>query len=136
MAGLTMAALLAAAAVAAAAPPASTIDVSATTVHAGDTFSVTEQLYNPTDFTVTGAKAAVYTKEKPITELVDLVSCAGTIGCDQYLSSYRGGVGDLGAGESRTVTLTLRVKENVIGGQFTLQHQFAGDNYAFGVEDG
>jgi hypothetical protein len=136
LAALTAAALFAAPAVASAAPAPSTIDVSDTSVHAGDTFTVTEQLYNPTDFVVTGAKAAVYTKEKAITELVDLVSCDGTIGCDQYLSSYRGGVGDLGAGESRTVTFTFHVKEDAAGGQFTLQHQFAGDNYAFSVEDG
>ena len=137
MAALTTAALLAAPAVAAAAPPASTIDVSATTVHAGDTFSVTEQLYNPTDFTVTGAKAALYAKEKPIVDLVDLVSCAGSVApCSPYLSSFRGGVGDLAAGESRTVKFTFRVKDDVQPGQFTLQHQFAGDNYAFGVEDG
>lgn len=137
MAVLTMAALLAAPAVAAAAPPASTIDVSATTVHAGDTFSVTEQLYNPTDFTVTGAKAALYVKEKPIVDLVDLVSCTGSVApCSPYLSSFRGGVGDLAAGESRTVQFTFRVKDDVQPGQFTLQHQFAGDNYAFAVEDG
>src|SRR6184192_3145062 len=137
LAALTMAALLTAPAVAAAAPPASTIDVSATTVHAGDTFSVTEQLYNPTDFTVTGAKAALYVKEKPIVDLVDLVSCTGSVApCSQYLSSFRGGVGDLAAGESRTVKFTFRVKDDVQPGQFTLQHQFAGDNYAFAVEDG
>ncbi|MCR6488242.1 hypothetical protein M8542_35975 [Amycolatopsis sp. OK19-0408] len=136
LAALTAAALFSAPAVASAAPAPSTIDVSDTSLHAGDTFTVTEQLYNPTDFTVTGAKAALYAKEKPIVDLVDLVSCAGTIGCDQYLSSYRGGVGDLNAGESRTVTFTLRVKEDVTGGEFTLQHQFAGDNYAFSVEDG
>lgn len=136
LAALTAAALFTAPAVASAAPAPSSIDVSDTSLHAGDTFTVTEQLYNPTDFTVTGAKAALYAKEKPIVELADLVSCAGTIGCDQYLSSYRGGVGDLGAGESRTVTFTLRVKEDATAGQFTLQHQFAGDNYAFSVEDG
>ncbi|MEV6872548.1 hypothetical protein [Amycolatopsis sp. NPDC051128] len=137
LAALTTAVLFAAPAVAAAAPPASTIDVSATTVRAGSTITVTEQLYNPTDFTVTGAKAALYTKEKPIVDLVDLVSCAGSaLSCAPYLSSFRGAVGDLGAGESRTVTFTLRVKEDVQPGQFTLQHQFAGDNYAFAVEDG
>jgi len=136
LAALTTAVLFAAPAVAAAAPPTSTIDVSATTVRAGNTFTVTEQLYNPTDFTVTGAKAALYAKEKPVVDLVDLVSCAGAIACDQYLSSFRGGVGDVAAGESRTVTFTFRVKEDVQPGQFTLQHQFAGDNYAFGVEDG
>jgi hypothetical protein len=136
LAALTTAVLFAAPAVAAAAPPTSTIDVSATTVRAGNTFTVTEQLYNPTDFTVTGAKAALYAKEKPVVDLVDLVSCAGAIACDQYLSSFRGGVGDVAAGESRTVTFTFRVQEDVQPGQFTLQHQFAGDNYAFGVEDG
>ncbi|RSD25717.1 COG1361 family protein [Amycolatopsis eburnea] len=136
LAALTTAALIAAPAVASAAPSPSSIDVSATTVHAGDTFTVTEQLYNPTDFTVTGAKAALYTKEKPVVDLVNLVSCTGAIACSPYLSSFRGGVGDLGAGESKTVTFTFRVKEDVDPGQFTLQHQFAGDNYAFGVEDG
>jgi uncharacterized repeat protein (TIGR01451 family) len=137
LAALTTAVLCAAPAVAAAAPPASTIDVSATTVRPGVTFTVTEQLTNPTDFTVTGAKAALYVKEKPIADVVDLVSCAGTNApCTPYLSSFRGGVGDLGAGESRTVTFTVRVKDDVEPGRFTLQHQFAGDNYAFGVEDG
>ncbi|WP_370970161.1 hypothetical protein [Amycolatopsis sp. cg9] len=136
LAALTNAALIAAPAVASAAPPPSSIDVSATTVHAGDTLTVTEQLYNPTDFTVTGAKAALYAKEKPVVDLVDLVSCTGAIACSPYLSSFRGGVGDLGAGESKTVTFTFRVKDDVQPGQFTLQHQFAGDNYAFGVEDG
>jgi uncharacterized repeat protein (TIGR01451 family) len=137
LAALTAAALCAAPAVASAAPPASTIDVSATTVRAGTTFTVTEQLTNPTDFTVTGAKAALYVKEKPIADVLDLVSCTGAIApCAPYLSSFRGGVGDVGAGESRTVTFTLRVKDDVAPGQFTLQHQFAGDNYAFSVEDG
>lgn len=137
LAALTTAVLCAAPAVAAAAPAPSTIDVSATTVRAGDTLTVTEQLTNPTDFTVTGAKAALYVKEKPIADLLDLVSCTGAIApCAPYLSSFRGGVGDLGAGESRTVTWTLRLKDDVEPGEFTLQHQFAGDNYAFGVEDG
>jgi uncharacterized repeat protein (TIGR01451 family) len=137
LAALTTAVLCAAPTIAAAAPPASTIDISATTVRAGDTITVTEQLTNPADFTVTGAKAALYVKEKPIADVVDLVSCTGVIApCAPYLSSFRGGVGDLGAGESRTVTYTLRVQEDVQPGQFTLQHQFAGDNYAFAVEDG
>ncbi|WP_290050659.1 hypothetical protein [Amycolatopsis solani] len=136
LAALTTAALIAAPAVASAAPPPSSIDVSATTVHAGDTLTVTEQLYNPTDFTVTGAKAALYAKEKPVVDVLDLVSCTGAIACSPYLSSFRGGVGDLGAGESKTVTFTFRVKEDADPGQFTLQHQFAGDNYAFGIEDG
>jgi uncharacterized repeat protein (TIGR01451 family) len=137
LAALTTAVLFGAPAVAFAAPAPSAIEVSDTTLHAGDTFTVTEQLYNPTDFTITGAKAAVYSKETPIIDLVDLVSCTGSVvPCAQYLSSFRGGVGDLGPGESRSVTFTFQVKEGAVAGQITLQHQFAGDNYAFAVEDG
>jgi hypothetical protein len=137
LAALTTAVLFGAPAVAFAATPASAIEVSDTTLRAGDTFTVTEQLSNPADFTVTGAKAAVYTKETPIVDLVDLVSCTGSVApCAPYLGSFRGGVGDLGPGESRTVTFTFKVKDDARGGQFTLQHQLAGDNYAFGVDDG
>ncbi len=137
LAALTVAAGVLLAPAALAAPPASAIAVSDTTLTAGQTFTVTQTLHNPEDFTVTGAKAALYAKEGPITSLVDLVSCTGTIvTCAQYLSSFRGPVGDLGAGESATVTFTFRLKSDAAPGTFTLQHQFAGDNYAFGILDG
>lgn len=136
LAVLTALALFGTPAVANAAPPTSSIDVSPQSVHQGAVFTVTQQLYNPADFTVTAAKAGLYAKEKPIVDLVDLVSCTGTIACSQYLGSFRGAVGDLGPGESRTVTFTFRVKDDAPIGAFTLQHQFVGDNYAFETFDG
>jgi hypothetical protein len=50
--------------------------------------------------------------------------------------SYRGGVGDLPGGESRTVVFTLRIKEDAAPGQFTLQHQHVGENFSFEIRDG
>ncbi|HKN56006.1 MAG TPA: hypothetical protein VJX66_26155 [Amycolatopsis sp.] len=117
--------------------PTSTISVSDATVQPGGTFQVTQTLYNPKDFTVTAAKAALYGKEKRIVDLVDLVSCTGTIvPCAPYLSSFRGPVGDLGPGETRTVVFSFRVKDDAELGAVTLQHQFVGDNYAFDTFDG
>jgi hypothetical protein len=122
---------------ASAAPLSSSADVNPTTVGRGQTFTVTVSLYNPEQFTVTNAKAAVYGTPAALTDTTDLVSCTGAVAdCSAYFSSYRAPVGDLPAGESRTVTFTLRVKDGAEPGPFTLQSQFVGDNYAFETLDG
>jgi uncharacterized repeat protein (TIGR01451 family) len=118
-------------------PPSSAIDVTPTALQPGETFTVTQTIYNDRDFTIVGAKAALYGKEKSLVEVADLVSCTGTIApCGALGSSYRGGFGDLPSGESRTVVFTLKVKDTATSGQLTLQHQFVGDNYAFETLDG
>jgi uncharacterized repeat protein (TIGR01451 family) len=118
--------------------PTSSVDVNPTTLLPGQTFTVSETIHNPTDFTVTFAKAAIYDSVAPLTDVVDLVSCTGVtdLGCFQAGSSYRAPFGDLEAGGTRTAVFTLRVKDTATPGQFTLQHQFVGDNYAFDVLDG
>lgn len=136
LAALTVAATVLLAPAATAAPPTSTIEVSDTTLSPGQTFTITQTLYNPQDFTIIGSKAALYTKESPLVGLVDLVSCPGAVACDAYLSSYRGGAGDLSLGQSRTITFSFRVKDDAPTGTYTLQHQFAGENYAFEIFDG
>jgi uncharacterized repeat protein (TIGR01451 family) len=119
-------------------PPTSAVEVSPTTVVPGQTFTVTETIYNKEDFTVTFAKAAIYGNPTAITDVVDVVSCTGvtSLGCFQAGASYRAPFGDLEPGGSRTVVFTLRVKDNAAPGQFTLQHQFVGDNFAFDILDG
>ncbi|GHG51479.1 hypothetical protein GCM10017567_87830 [Amycolatopsis bullii] len=118
--------------------PTSSVDVSPTTVLPGQTFTVTQTIHNPTDFTVTFAKGALYGTPTPITDVVDVVSCTNTtaVGCFQAGSSYRAAFGDLEAGGTKTTVWTLRVKDTAAPGQFTLQHQFVGDNYAFETLDG
>ncbi|HVV09426.1 hypothetical protein [Amycolatopsis sp.] len=117
--------------------PTSSATVSPATVAQGATFTVTEQIHNSQTFTVTGAKAALYGAERSLVDLADLVSCTGTIApCGALGSSYRGGVGDLAAGESRTVVFTFRVKDTADPGALTLRTQFVGDNFAFETVDG
>jgi uncharacterized repeat protein (TIGR01451 family) len=119
-----------------AAPPSSAIEVGTTSVARGQTFTVTQTLYNDRDFTITGGKAGLYAKETSLPAMVDLVSCPGAVACDTLGISVRGGVGDVGPGESRTVTFTFRVKDDAPLGTITLQHQFIGENYAFDILDG
>ena len=117
-------------------PPTSAIEVGATSVHAGETFTVTQTVYNDRDFTITGGKAGLYAKETSLPGLVDLVSCPGAFACDTLGGSVRGGVADVPPGESRTVVFTFRVKDDVPAQTITIQHQFIGENYAFETFDG
>ncbi len=118
--------------------PTSSVEVSPTTVLPGQTFTITQTIHNPTDFTVTFAKGAIYGTPTAITDVVDVVSCTNTtaVGCFRAGSSYRAAFGDLEAGGTKTTVWTLRVKDTAAPGSFTLQHQFVGDNYAFDTLDG
>ncbi|TDO66575.1 putative repeat protein (TIGR01451 family) [Kribbella sp. VKM Ac-2571] len=117
-------------------PPSSAIEVGATSVARGQTFTVTQTVYNDRDFTIVGGKAGLYAKETSLPAMVDLVSCPGAYACDTLGVSVRGGVHDVPPGESRTVTFTFRVKDDAPLGTITLQHQFIGENYAFEILDG
>ncbi|MEU4248176.1 hypothetical protein AB0F15_12250 [Amycolatopsis sp. NPDC026612] len=131
-------AFIAIAPVAQADTPTSSVEVSPTTVLPGQTFTVTQTIHNDRDFTVTFAKGAIYGTPTAIVDVVDVVSCTNTtaVGCFQAGSSYRAAFGDLEAGGTKTTVWTLRVKDTAAPGQFTLQHQFVGDNYAFETFDG
>ncbi|MEU0791495.1 DUF11 domain-containing protein [Amycolatopsis sp. NPDC005961] len=118
--------------------PTSAVEVSTTTVVPGQTFTLTQTIHNDRDFTVTFAKGAIYGTPTPIVDVVDVVSCTNTtaVGCFQAGGSYRAAFGDLEAGGTKTTVWTLRVKDTATPGQFTLQHQFVGDNYSFDTYDG
>jgi uncharacterized repeat protein (TIGR01451 family) len=118
--------------------PSSSVEVSTTTVLPGQTFTIAETVHNDRDFTISFAKAALYGTPTAITDIVDVVSCTNTtaVGCFQAGSSYRAAFGDLEAGGTKTTLWTLRVKDTAAPGQFTLQHQFVGDNYSFDTYDG
>jgi uncharacterized repeat protein (TIGR01451 family) len=118
--------------------PTSSVGVSPTTVLPGQIFTITQTIHNDRDFTVTFAKGAIYGTPTAIVDVVDVVSCTNTtaVGCFQAGSSYRAAFGDLEAGGTKTTVWTLRVKDTAAPGQFTLQHQFVGDNYSFETFDG
>jgi uncharacterized repeat protein (TIGR01451 family) len=120
-----------------AAPPTSAVEVSSTTLHPGDTFTVTQTVYNAASFTIVGGKAALFGKGGvSLPEMFDLVSCTGAIICFPLDIEYRGALGSVPSGESRTVVFTFKVREDNPAQSVTLQHQFLGDEYAFELFEG
>lgn len=123
--------------VATAAPPEpSAATASATEVAAGSTFTVAVELFNPQNFTVTGANAQLRTGDvSPISSLFELVSC--TLPCFEYSpTSYRAVVGDLAPGAGATAVFTLRVRDSAPLGNYTFEHQFVGGNFSFAAGNG
>jgi uncharacterized repeat protein (TIGR01451 family) len=120
-----------------AAPPTSAIELSSTTLHAGDTFTVTQTVYNAASFTIVGAKAALFgAGGVSLPDRFDLVSCTGATICFPLDVEYRGAFGDVPSGESRTVLYTFRVKDDIAAQSLQLQHQFLGDEYSFDLFTG
>lgn len=119
-----------------AAPPTSAIEVSTTSVARGETFTIKQTVYNADSSVLLGGKATLYAKDASLPDMVDLVSCPEATACDTLGIGVRGGVGDVQPGESKTVTFTLRVKDDAPLGTITLQHQFNGENFSFETLDG
>lgn len=123
--------------VAVAAPPdPSAVTLGASEVSPGDTFTASVELYNPRDFTVTGANAQLRVVEAPITSVFELVSCSGGACFEYSPTSYRGVVGDLAPGAGATVTFTFRVRDDAPFGAYTFEHQFVGSNFSFAAGTG
>jgi uncharacterized repeat protein (TIGR01451 family) len=122
-----------AAAMAADPPPTSAVDVSSTSLSPGETFTVTQTVYNAITDPIVAGKAALYIDGANITDRLELVGCSGaSAGCGVYSGvEFRAGFGDVPPGESRTVVWTLRVKDSPVTGPFVLWHAFIGDNYGF-----
>jgi uncharacterized repeat protein (TIGR01451 family) len=118
--------------VAVAAPPdPSAVTLGASEVAPGDTFTASVELFNPQNFTVTGANAQLRVVEAPITSVFELVSCSGGACFEYSPTSYRGVVGDLAPGTGATIVFTFRVRDDAAFGDYTLEHQFVGGNFSF-----
>lgn len=130
-------ALVAVPGTAGAATPTSAVEVSSTSLKPGDTFTVTQTVYNAASFTIVGGKATLFGKG-PVTlpDQFDLVSCTGAIACFPLDIEFRGALGNVPSGESRTVEFTFQVREDASVTSIPLQHQFLGDEYSFELLDG
>jgi uncharacterized repeat protein (TIGR01451 family) len=117
-------------------PPSTTVQVSSTSLSPGEEFTVTQTVTNIADFTFEGAKAALYAKDAVLTDWLDLVSCVGGNCFVAEGQHFRASLGDLPAGESRTIVWTLRVKDNPKTDPFILRNQLLADNYAFEIFSG
>lgn len=116
-----------------AAPPnPSAVTVSDSSLAPGDTFTATFELFNADTSTITSVNAQLRLLEAPITDVLDVVSCTGTIfPCHPFNNVYRGPVGDMAPGATRTVVFTFQVKASAASGTYTLEHQFSGANFEF-----
>lgn len=126
-------ALVGAAPVALAAPPdPSALSVTPTNLVPGQEFTATVELFNPAAFTIVSSQASLRMLEANILDIVEVVSCSGTVApCFNLQTVYRGPVGDLPPGEQRTVVFNLRVKATAPAGSYTIGHQHSGSNFAF-----
>ncbi|HWL96224.1 MAG TPA: DUF11 domain-containing protein [Nocardioidaceae bacterium] len=128
------AALLVVPSAAVAAPPdSSAVSVSPTSIDRGATFTVTQEVYNPRDFTIVGARPTLI----GIGDVAEIVSCDGSLlPCNDFLGGFRSYVGDLVPDAGRTVTWTLRIKDDAPLGDVRLKHSLDGENFGFPTLDG
>ncbi|MEU7475912.1 hypothetical protein AB0A63_08000 [Lentzea sp. NPDC042327] len=140
----TIAGLLGAAAAvpATAAPPEVELTSSAAVVRPGEQFTVTVKLTNINGFTVLQPSARLFGAPRAIAEYTTLVGCTGAASCTTLTgpsgpTGYRAALAEaLGGYQSATVTFTLAVKQDAVGGTGTLQAQLSGSNYATFPVDG
>ena len=112
----------------AAPPDPSAVTASATTLDRGQTFTVTQEVYNPNAFTIAGARPTLI----GLVDVADIVSCDGSVfSCDVFADSFRSFAGDLAPDATHTVTWTLRIKDDAAPGAVVLRHQLDGEDFAF-----
>ncbi|HEV7650931.1 MAG TPA: DUF11 domain-containing protein [Actinophytocola sp.] len=126
---MVTAVLFAVPAAAGAAPPdPSAVSASATTLDRGQTFTVTQEVYNANSFSIMGARPTLI----GLVDVADIVSCDGSVfSCDVSLDSFRSFAGNLAPGATHTITWTLRIKDDAAPGAVQLRHQLDGEDFAF-----
>ncbi|TDW90911.1 putative repeat protein (TIGR01451 family) [Kribbella pratensis] len=118
--------------------PSTSVAVSSVMPSPGETITATQTVTNIGGFTLVNAQAAMYALDQSLTDWFQLVSCSGaTTNC--FVAdgqNFRAALGDLPAGESRTVVWTLRVRDDTRTDPFRMRIQLRADNYAFDILDG
>lgn len=118
-------------------PPSTSVAVSSTTVSPGETITATQTVTNIGGVTLVGTQAAMYALDQSLTDWFELVGCTGAANC--FVAdgqNFRAALGDLPAGESRTVVWTLRVRDDTRTDPFRMRIQLRADNSAFEILDG
>jgi uncharacterized repeat protein (TIGR01451 family) len=140
----TIAGLLGAAAAvpAVAVAPEVELTSSAAVVRPGEQFTVTVTLTNVHGFSILQPTARLVSTPRALAEYTTLVGCTGAASCTTLTgpdgpAGYRAALAEaLGGYRSATVTFTLAVKQDAVGGAATLQAQLVGGNYASVPVDG
>ncbi|GAB3496599.1 DUF11 domain-containing protein [Amycolatopsis cihanbeyliensis] len=118
------------------------LTLSAGTVEAGDTVTVTETVTNVHDFSVLQPTARLFSEPTVLTGYTELVDCTGAVSCST-VDGENGPIGyqavlpeALSARESATVTFTLRTAQDSPDLQETIQGRLSGQNYGSELVDG
>jgi len=117
----------------AAPPDSSAVSATPTTIDRGGILTVTQEVYNPRDFTIIGARPTLI----GLGAVAEIVSCEGSLlPCNDFLGGFRSYVGDLLPDAGATVTWTLRIKDDAALGDVRLRHALDGENFGFETLDG
>ncbi|WP_053733292.1 DUF11 domain-containing protein [Nocardia sp. NRRL S-836] len=125
-----------------AAQPEVELTSSAAVVRPGEQFTVTVQLTNINGFTILQPTARLFSTPRALAEYATLVGCTGAASCTTLTgptgpTGFQAALAEaLGGYRSATVTFTLAVKQDAVGGTGTLQAQLSGANYATFPVDG
>lgn len=110
---------------------------SVTTARPGENVTVTVKLTNIHGFSILQPRARLFSTPRALADYATLVSCTGAASCTAVNDGngnpigYQGALAEaLGGFQSATVTFTLAIKPDAIGGTETLQGQLFGLNYA------
>ncbi|MFN2496168.1 MAG: hypothetical protein ABR608_09725 [Pseudonocardiaceae bacterium] len=118
------------------------LSVYPSTVHPGDTITVTQTITNVNNFTIPNPSTRLFSRPDVITSYTSPVSCSGAAGCDTLngpdgLIGYQAVLPEaLDAGTSAAVTFTLQISPHAPDLVATLQGQVLGSNYAMDRVDG
>ncbi|MEV6237216.1 hypothetical protein [Lentzea sp. NPDC051838] len=116
---------------------------SVTTARPGESVTVTVKLTNIHGFSVLQPRARLFSTPRALADYATLVSCTGAASCTAVNDGngnpigYQGALAEaLGGFQTATVTFTLALKTDAVGGVETLRGELFGSNYATPLIDG
>lgn len=116
---------------------------SVTTARPGENVTVTVKLTNIHGFSILQPRARLFSTPRALADYATLVSCTGAASCTTVNDpnntpiGYQGALAEaLGGFQTATVTFTLAIKTDAVGGLETLQGQLVGGNYATPLVNG
>lgn len=122
--------------------PEVAVTLSSSTVHPGDTLTVTETITNVHQFSILQPTARLFSAPTAVAGYTTLIGCTGAASCSTVDGpngpiGYQGALAEALSGfQAATVTFTLRISPTAAGGTQTMQGQLFGYNYATGVTNG
>jgi Domain of unknown function DUF11 len=124
-------------------PPEVQTSLSSPTVVPGGSVTVTETVTNVHGFTILNPEVLLFTSPTALPSYTTLTGCGGATGpCTTVTDGgghpigYEAPTGSIGGFGSETVTFTLAIAADAVGGPQTIQGELSASNYGTPVVDG